>query len=92
MVDARTPILHELKSQPQFFSEIKNGYKTHDLRLRDRDYAVGDIVWLREWNPETGEYTGRELIRTITYITDVDSPCAYSPAALHPDFCILSIQ
>jgi hypothetical protein len=84
--------MHEMKSQPQFFNEILAGRKTHDLRRNDRSFAVGDTIRLREWIPETKLYTGRELTVKITYITDADSPCAYSSAAIHPEFCILSIQ
>src|SRR5258705_5411646 len=83
---------HEMKSQPQFFSEILAGRKTHDLRQADRSFRVGDLIRLREWLPDQEQYTGREAILEVTYITDCNSPCANSPAALHPDFCILSVK
>lgn len=83
--------VHYLKSQPQFYQEIIAGRKTHDLRKNDREFNIGDYIVLREWSELDG-YTGGVATVEITYITDVDSPCAYSPAALHPAFCILSIK
>lgn len=70
-----------------------NGSRTHDLRpIGDRDYRVGDTLLLREFEPATGEYTGRELRVAITYITSATQPCALSSGALSPDFAILSID
>jgi hypothetical protein len=84
---------HVLKSWPEFFGEIIAGRKTHDLRRSDdRNFAVGDHLHLREWDPKARQYTGHETNVIITYITDEQSPCAYSTEALGPGFCILSIR
>jgi Domain of unknown function (DUF3850) len=84
---------HTVKCWPQFFDPILSGKKTHDLRRSDdRDFRVGDVLHLQEFEPETNRYTGRELRVKITYITSAVYPCALSEDALHPDFCILSIK
>jgi hypothetical protein len=86
------PREHELKCWPQFFDEIAAGRKRHDLRrAHDRDFRVGDVMRLREFDPDEERYTGRAQMVEITYITSADLPCALSEGALHHDFCILSI-
>ena len=89
---ACAPVVHELKCWPQFFEAIAAGRKRHDLRRAyDRHFRVGDRLRLREFDPRTQVYTGREQIVEVTYITSAEEPCALSQGALHNDFCILSI-
>jgi len=87
----RQTIEHKVKSWPSFFEATLAGVKTHDVRMNDRDYQVGDTLRLMEFDPEKRQYTGRELCVRITYITSAKLPCALSEACLHPDYCILSI-
>jgi hypothetical protein len=42
---------HELKCQPADFRAVLAGTKTHEARLNDRHYQVGDLLVLREWVP-----------------------------------------
>jgi hypothetical protein len=92
-VRRRGTVEHKVKCWPQFFSPILSGEKTHDLRrATDREYRVGDLLRLQEFDPEANRYTGRELVVQITYVTSADDPCALSEDALHRDFCILSIR
>ena len=51
----------EKKAWPEFFQKIINGDKTFELRLADFECKPGDTLVLREWKPETKEYTGRVL-------------------------------
>src|SRR5450432_3244168 len=89
---ARSPVVHKVKSWPQFFEAALSGNKTHEVRrLTDRDYQVGDRLCLQEYDPITGTYLGRELMVRITYMTSAEIPCALSEECLHSDFCILSI-
>ena len=60
--------------------------------LKDRNYKVGDILNLQEYDPFTGMYTGDEMRMKITYITSRDTPCAFSSAALDKNYCILSLE
>lgn len=59
---------HELKCWPRYFVDIFNRVKTFELRKADRAYRVGDVLYLREWNPSDGEYTGRWTYRRVTHI------------------------
>lgn len=58
----------EKKVWPSFFQQILDGDKTFELRLADFSCKVGDTLVLREWNPKTQKYTGRELKKKVTYV------------------------
>lgn len=60
---------HDLKTWPEFFSAVESGAKTFEIRLNDRDYKIGDVLKLREWDRSTGEHTGKVVFRRVTYIT-----------------------
>ena len=63
--------VHELKCAIVHFTAVQSGKKTAELRLNDRDYKVGDIIILKEWDGTRlpgEEYTGRELTRLISHI------------------------
>ena len=65
----------EKKIWPQYFDKIVSGEKTFELRLADWECNQGDTLLLREWNPETKQYTGREIEKRVTYVLktkDVD--------------------
>lgn len=83
---------HHVKSWTPFFQAIKEGTKTHELRVNDRDYKVGDILYLEEYEPFDGKYTGEKFPTVITYITSSQYPCAFSSAVLNKEYCILSIR
>lgn len=83
---------HELKSWPEYFRAIVTGDRRHELRKNDRDYKVGDIILLREYDPKNRWFTGSKLQVEVTSITSTDVPCAVSEQGLHPDYCILSIR
>ncbi len=57
---------HRVKILPEYYEAVLNQTKNFELRKDDRDYQVGDIVWLEEWNGEA--YTGRSLALKIKYI------------------------
>ena len=74
--------IHELKILPQYFKEVEENKKTFELRKDDRDYKVGDVLLLKEWNPnetytavddEETHYSGKKVVRIITNILrDID--------------------
>ena len=51
--------IHELKISPKYFEDVGANKKKFELRKDDRDYQVGDLIALKEY--ENGEYTGREI-------------------------------
>ena len=60
--------LHELKTRPHYFRDIQSGHKQFELRKNDRGFKVGDTLWLREWDPEKEQYTGREIYKRVNYM------------------------
>jgi hypothetical protein len=65
---------HELKLWPQYFQAVKDGLKTFEIRKNDREFTVGDEVVLQEWNQDLQQYTGRSLVREISYVTGFGQP------------------
>jgi hypothetical protein len=77
----RRPIRHRLKCWPDYFEPIVDGTKTFELRKADRDFRVGDLLDLFEFDPSqghvlppmnlpVGRYTGRVCTRQITFILE----------------------
>lgn len=61
----------QLKIWPTYFEAVLSGDKSFEVRKDDRGLCVGDTVMLREFIPNNaggGEYTGREIAKTISYI------------------------
>lgn len=59
---------HKLKIYPAYFNAVDDGRKPFDVRVKDRDYKVGDTVLFQEYSPTLKEYSGRETEKIITYI------------------------
>ena len=66
---------HQLKILPQYFQAVAIGDKSFEIRKNDRDYKVGDNIVLKEY--EKGHFTGRNILVTITYITDYEQKDDY---------------
>lgn len=66
------------KVWPKFFEKILSGEKRFEVRLADFECKKGDLLSLEEWDPETQEYTGRKVTKTVGYMlntNDVDFWC-----------------
>lgn len=55
----REPTTHRLKSWPDSFRAAVSGRKRFEIRKDDRDYRPGDVVELREFNPDDDDPTMR---------------------------------
>lgn len=85
--------LHVLRSWSHFFDAIAAGKKTHDLRKDDRNFQVGDVLRLERYDNISGTYTpSPPCFVDVTYITNRNTPCAFSSSVIEPGYCILSIQ
>jgi hypothetical protein len=74
-------MIHELKTLPSYFHDVRKGIKTFEVRKHDRNYQIHDTLILKEWFEE---YTGEEEVVRVTYIL-TDS------AFVKEGFCILGI-
>jgi hypothetical protein len=61
---------HYLKTWPQYFEDVFNGKKTFELRRNDREFQLGDILILKEWEQDTCRYTGRQVSKKVEYILE----------------------
>jgi hypothetical protein len=77
---------HELKSWPSQFQAMWTGRKRAEFRRDDRGYEVGDLLELREWDPDERRYTGFRLTARVTHL--VRGPEFAVPAG----FAVLSIE
>lgn len=59
-------MVHCLKIVVDYYESCANGIKTFELRKNDRDYQVGDFLWLSEWDGYA--CTGRSCFFVVTYI------------------------
>ena len=64
----------EKKIWPKYFEKVSSGEKKFELRLADFDIEKGDTLVLREWDPETQDYTGREIEKQVTMVLKTKSP------------------
>jgi len=60
--------VHDLKISNEYFEAVKANEKTFEVRFNDRNFKVGDVVELNEFQDDM--YTGRRIYKLITYILD----------------------
>jgi ParB family chromosome partitioning protein len=64
-------MIHQLKTEKQFFEDILSGDKSFELRHNDRMFQVGDFLAMNEIQLTEGEgikYTGRCCMVEVTYV------------------------
>lgn len=77
--------IQQLKILPKYFKDVATGKKKFEIRYNDRNFKVGDILFLEEY--ENGKYTGRKLRRRVNYILyDNDA------LGLEKGYCILGLE
>ena len=59
---------HGLKVWPEYMDGLLNKSKTFEVRKNDRDFKVGDVLTLSEWDNVTETWTGRTCTRYVTYV------------------------
>ncbi len=80
------PREHRLKTDPAPFGSVRDGSKRYEVRRFDRDFHVGDILILVEFDRETARYSGESVRAKVTTITE---PGAYG---LPADVGVLGIE
>ena len=59
---------HYLKTWPEHYTAGLEDRKHCEVRKNDRAFSEGDMLHLQEWDPETEQYTKRELICDVSHI------------------------
>ncbi len=78
---------HELKTWPEYWEAVKSGEKTFEVRKHDRNYKVGDWLFLACYNPKTEKYEGRGMIKCeVTYLLPGGS------FGVEKGFCVMGIK
>lgn len=66
---------HDLKTVQPYFNDVSSGSKKFEIRKNDRNFKVGDLVVLREWNHKRQYASGYYIIVVITYIIKDNQYC-----------------
>lgn len=80
---------HEIKCWSEYFWKIKSGLKNFELRFNDRDYQVGDILYIHEWDnfaEPMKRSTGNAVLKRISYMV------TNSTLGLKEGYCILQLE
>jgi len=74
-----------LKTETQCYQDMERGLKTFEVRKNDRDYKVGDILYLQE--TVNGVFTGRETSgMEVIYILPGGQ------FGIDPDYCVMQLR
>lgn len=61
--------IHRLKTYHEYFVAQTLGIKQFEVRYNDRNYQVGDVLILREWNNDNG-YIGVAIYLRVIYVLE----------------------
>lgn len=64
---------HKLKIWPSHYMDVSRGLKKAEVRFNDRDFKVGDLLSLEEFEPHEKRYTGQSMRTQITHILMSDA-------------------
>lgn len=76
--------VHELKTWPEYFTALRQGKKTFEVRLNDRGFEEDDVLVLREYDPQTQAYSGEFVVREVCYVMD-------NPEFVKPGFVVMGL-
>lgn len=65
---------HYLKTVNPFFQDVADDKKTFEVRFNDRDFRIGDVLHLQEFEPPIS-YTGREMRANVVYMLNDERYC-----------------
>ena len=65
------PKTHTLKTWPRFFSAVWDRRKRFEIRRDDRDFAVGDHLYLHEYEHLAERYTGRLIVAEVLSVNSL---------------------
>ncbi|WP_051540277.1 DUF3850 domain-containing protein [Clostridium ihumii] len=81
----RYKIDHELKIEPKYYNDVISGRKRFEVRKDDRNFKIGDVIKLEEFD-EILLYTGRSSLYEVIFKFDGGK------YGVEKGYCILSIK
>lgn len=75
--------VYQTRLAEMYFDDVVSGRKSFELRKKDKDYKVGDILEMLEF--KNAKHTGRVVKAEITYLLE-------DYTGLADDYCILAIK
>ena len=91
--------IHHLKCHPDSFELSSRGDKSYEIRFDDREFVVGDLIFLHEWAADASTlreaegYTGRECGPfQITCISTSEKIAVHSRGALGEGYVVLGLR
>lgn len=78
--------IHALKTWKEPFQAVWNDRKFAEFRLNDRDFCEGDILFLREYDPATGLFSGSWIKVEVTHI------CGDSQFGIPENYVMMSFR
>jgi hypothetical protein len=79
---------HKLKTVNPYFDSLWDDRKHFEIRLNDRDYCVGDRLYLYEYDANAGKYLGRGFAANVGYMLTSDD----YPEGLSPNYVVLGLD
>ncbi len=77
---------HDLKTWKPYFQHELSGWKKFEYRKNDRDFKLGDVLTLLEYDQTAEKPTGRKIVAHVEYIV-------YGPDFGIPEgYCIMGIK
>lgn len=81
-------VVHTVKCDPDFFDDVRTGRKPFEVRKDDRNYQKGDMLCLVEFDRIKARFTGRVILRKITYVLNATQ---YADG-LQPGYSVLGLD
>jgi hypothetical protein len=78
--------VHELKTVKPHFSAVWSKIKRMEIRNNDRNFQLGDVLHMREYDLDKKEYSGRYMLVDVIHILPGGQ------FGIHPDHCVMSIK
>lgn len=75
---------HELKLQPRFAEDIREGRKTFEIRRDDRGYKLGDVLTFTDLGKEPYGMPPYEVVYKLTHED--------FPDGIPAGYCVLGIR
>lgn len=82
-------MIHKVKCINPYFEDVLAGRKSFEIRKNDRNYKVGDLMILWEYNPEREMFMNRHCLVEIVYVFE---GVKYGKYGLHKGYVILGIK